>query len=130
MGNCVGTGLLRFTMTWTTPGDVDLHVIPPCGMDINYMRRGMEICGGTLDRDDTAGLGPDNVYWTVPAATAHLTYLVCIVPFALGPGSTTATVNVFEGAAIRQTFTRTFSTSDPTSDCTRTSPHFVGEYAY
>jgi hypothetical protein len=61
-GVCVGQGQLRFTLTWDINDDMDLHVLPPCGTEIYYGRP--MACGGTLDRDDTRGRGPENIYWS------------------------------------------------------------------
>lgn len=128
-GACVGTGNLRFTLTWDRPGDVDLHVTPPCGMNINFTRANTLICGGTLDRDDTSGTGPENVFFGATADRGE--YLLCMIPFTVSSqGPTTATLRVFEGTVLRQTFTRTYTMSMGVSDCSRTSPFFVGTYTY
>ncbi|MBI5516289.1 MAG: hypothetical protein HY909_21060 [Deltaproteobacteria bacterium] len=62
VGVCVGEGALRVTLTWDTNGDMDLHVLPPCGTEISFDR--LMACGGTLDEDDTTGRGPENVFWS------------------------------------------------------------------
>ena len=126
-GNCVGTGALRFTLTWDRAGDVDLHVTPPCGTNIYYSVRNRLICDGTLDRDDQTGLGPENVYFNDTAARGE--YLLCVIPYSI-TGSTTATLRVFEGTVLRETFTRMFASSMATSLCSRSSPYFVGTYTY
>lgn len=78
-GSCVGTGNVRVTMTWDRPGDVDLHVVTPQGNEIYYARRSQD--GGQLDRDDTTGTGPENVFWTEnpPRGTYH----VCATPYRI-----------------------------------------------
>ena len=126
-GNCVGTGALRFTLTWDRAGDVDLHVTPPCGTNISFLRPMMRICDGILDRDDTTMLGPENVFFGATAARGE--YLLCVIPYRI-TGSTTATLRVFEGTVQRQSFTRTFASSDSMSTCSRSSPYFVGTYTY
>nr|MBK7063574.1 hypothetical protein [Deltaproteobacteria bacterium] len=126
-GACVGTGDLRFTLTWDRPGDVDLHVTPPCGMNIFYPQANMLICGGTLDRDDTSGLGPENVFFGATAQRGE--YLLCVIPFRID-APTTATLRIFEGAVLRQSFTRMFASSMMVSECSRSSAFFVGAYTY
>ena len=125
-GLCVGQGALRFTLTWDRAGDVDLHVVPPGGEEIYYNARSQQ--GGTLDRDDTTGTGPENVFWasSPPAGS----YLVCVVPYRItGPTNFRLAIVRSPGAeepAI--TGTRTASTGNLA--CSRTSPTFVTEFHY
>ncbi len=124
-GACIGTGHLRFTLNWDRPGDVDLHVVPPCGTDIYFGNR--VACGGELDRDDTTGTGPENTFWRTSAAPG--TYLVCVVPFGGVAVPTQSTVDVFIGTTLITTLRRTLMTSGSGSrSCSRTSPDFVGEF--
>ncbi len=125
-GACVGTGALRFTLTWDRASDVDLHVTPPCGTNIYFAAP--RACEGELDRDDTTGTGPENVFFTSQAQRG--VYLLCIVPFSGIQAPTVATLRVFEGTTLRRTFTRTLTTNNPAQQCSRTSPDFVGEYTY
>lgn len=125
-GLCVGQGALRFTLTWDRPGDVDLHVVTPAGAEIFYGARTQS--GGTLDRDDTTGTGPENVFWaaTPPAGT----YLVCVVPFSIsGPTSFRLSIaGSSSGAATPIVGTRTASTGNVA--CSRSSPTFVTEFRF
>jgi hypothetical protein len=125
MGACIGTGQLRFTATWTSAGDVDLHIVPPCGTEIYYSNR--TACGGTLDRDDTTGTGPENVFWSTGAASGP--YLVCAVPYSI-TGSNTVTVNVVRGASTVRTFTRTYTASTGNQTCTTSSPSYLGTFTF
>jgi uncharacterized protein YfaP (DUF2135 family) len=125
MGACIGTGQLRFTATWSLAGDVDLHVVPPCGTEIYYGNR--SACGGMLDRDDTTGTGPENIFWTTGAASGP--YLVCAVPYSIR-GTTTVTVNVVRGASTVQTYTRTYNASTPGQRCTVSSPSYLGTFVF
>jgi hypothetical protein len=121
-GTCVGTGDLRFTLTWNQPGDMDLHVLTPGGHDIHYASRQHD--EGELDHDDTSGTGPENVFWDddPPAGT----YLVCVTPYRIdGARSFTLTVNR-TGRQV-QTFTGTRTTSSGNRTCARGSPDFVTE---
>ena len=124
-GSCIGNGHLRFTLNWDRPGDVDLHVVPPCGTDIFFQHR--SDCGGELDRDDTTGTGPENTFWRTTAPSG--TYLVCVVPFANVAVPTESTVEVFIGTTLQTTLRRTLnSTGTMSTECSRTSPNFVGEF--
>ena len=46
---------------------MDLHVIDPSGEEIYYQHK-TSASGGTLDRDDTHGPGPENIFWPKGAA--------------------------------------------------------------
>ncbi len=124
-GVCVGSGMLRVTMTWDRPGDMDLHVVPPCMQAISF--RATNRCGGQLDRDDTSGTGPENVFWA--AAPERGTYLVCAVPFRIS-GPTAVTVTVNQGTMVRHTWPGTRTASDSGAVCTRESPYFLGSFDY
>ncbi len=125
MGACIGTGVLRFTATWSRAGDVDLHVVPPCGTEIYYVTR--SACGGSLDRDDTSGTGPENVFWMAGAAVGQ--YHVCAFPYSI-TGPTTVTINVVRGAITVATYMRTFLASSGNGVCSPASPAFLGTYTY
>lgn len=58
----LGTGALQISLSWGTATDQDLHVIDPFGEEI-YFADETSSSGGFLDRDDTNGFGPENVYW-------------------------------------------------------------------
>lgn len=94
-GDCVGSGRLAFTLTWANAGDLDLHVTPPCGTEIYYANP--MACGGYLDRDDTTGTGPENVFWDNEYSSGS--YTVCVVYFQ--PITTSYSLTVKKsGAAI------------------------------
>jgi hypothetical protein len=63
-------GKLQVILAWDDRNDLDLHVVCPDGLDINFIRR--QACGGTLDVDangDVRRLTPtpvENVYFTEP----------------------------------------------------------------
>ena len=124
-GVCVGNGLLRITMVWSLAGDVDLHVVPPCGQEISFLATNR--CGGQLDRDDTSGTGPENVFWA--AAPASGTYVVCAVPYRVS-GATNVTVTVTQGTTVLHTWPVARATSSGNSACSPTSPYFVGMFTY
>ena len=73
-GECVAEGEPRFTLTWNTNDDLDLHVEDPCGNEIYFGHKTATCQGfqGTLDVDDGAGApasgGPENIFWEEGAA--------------------------------------------------------------
>ena len=70
---CVGTGDVRVTLTWSTPDDLDLHVVDPTGTEIYYGNR-TSSSGGMLDVDSNAGCATtqtnpvENIFWGTGAA--------------------------------------------------------------
>ena len=92
-GVCVGQGSLRFTLTWNTNGDMDLHVTPPCGTEIYFGR--LSACGGTQDRDDTSTQGPENIFWTASYTPGR--YYVCPESYTGAVANTTWTLVVVRG---------------------------------
>jgi len=97
-GVCIGSGSLRFTLTWDRNGDMDLHVMPPCGTEIYFGRT--VACGGTLDRDDTSGRGPENVNW--PGTFTPGTYYACAEAYSSAVAAANFTlVAVRGGVTIR-----------------------------
>ncbi|MFO0606770.1 MAG: MopE-related protein [Polyangiales bacterium] len=124
-GVCVGNGQLRVTLTWSRAGDMDLHVVPPCGTEIYYAR--LSACGGTLDHDDIPGTGPENIFWAGTPASG--TYVVCATPYGIS-GATTFTLTVNRGTTVTQRWTGTRSAASGYVACSRTSPYFVGTFNY
>lgn len=60
----LGTGDLQINLTWdTNDTDIDLHVLDPKGEEI-YYQNDRSSTGGELDRDDTDGFGPENIFWS------------------------------------------------------------------
>ncbi len=119
-GTCIGTGMLRVTMTWSLPGDMDLHVMTPGGAHIYYGNRNAD--GGRLDRDDTSGTGPENIFWT--AAPPRGTYVICANPFSVR-APTTFTVEV--RGAVQATHSGSRS-REQRGDCAPGSPSFVAQF--
>ncbi len=62
----VGTGNLQVSLSWTNDTDQDLYIVGPDGNTINYINP-YGAGGGRLDRDDTDGIGPENIYWNKDA---------------------------------------------------------------
>jgi len=120
-GACVGNGDLRFTLTWDRPGDVDLHVVTPNGHEIYYRARDFD--GGTLDRDDRTGTGPENIYW--PRTAQPGTYLVCVDPYAI-TAPTNFTVTIAQSGSIVRSIPG-LRYGQERGACTRSSPNFLTE---
>jgi hypothetical protein len=59
-------GDIQVTLTWSTEGDVDLHLFEPSGFEIYYGDPASP-SGGVLSDDNTEGFGPENISW--PEAT-------------------------------------------------------------
>lgn len=56
-------GVVHIALSWDTDEtDIDLWVIDPSGEQIYYDNPNAA-SGGYLDRDDTDGIGPENIYW-------------------------------------------------------------------
>ena len=124
-GFCVGEGLLRFTLTWDHPGDVDLHVVTPGGQTVSW--RNTSAGGGALDRDDVRGTGPENVFWS--AAPPLGTYVVCAIPYAITqPTSFALDVRLPSGATDRRLGMRAPDATAPSAACSAASPFFVASY--
>ena len=112
-GVCIGSGSLRFTLTWDRNGDMDLHVRPPCGTEIYYGAR--TACGGTLDRDDTSARGPENVNWVGTYTPG--TYYACAEAFTSAVASAVYNLTVVRGGVTIRTVTGTRGTTDGNRAC-------------
>jgi hypothetical protein len=118
---CVGQGSLRFTMTWDTNGDMDLHLLPPCGTEIYYGR--LSACGGTLDRDDTSVRGPENIFW--PGSFTPGTYQVCPEAFSSAVANANYTLTVVRNGVTVHTSTGRRGRTDGNTACTASFPGVV-----
>ncbi len=78
------SGKLQVILAWDDRNDLDLHVVCPDGLDINFIRR--RACGGTLDVDangDMHHLTPtpiENVFFTEPQPGR---YRVIVDPYGM-----------------------------------------------
>lgn len=123
-GACVGNGELRVTLTWDTPGDLDLYVRTPGGSELSFANPTAD--GARLDRDDRTLLGPENVFWasTPPPGT----YQLCVVAFMV-TAPTRFTVTVARPGHPSATFTGERRESVGRASCDAMSPHRVGSFA-
>lgn len=91
------TGVLHFALSWNTSRtDIDLHVTDPSGQTIYYGSPSSST-GGYLDRDDTDGFGPENIYWTnnIPEGVYRVSvnYFGCEDESSCPPTSYTITIS-------------------------------------
>jgi hypothetical protein len=121
---CVGTGPLRITMTWDQPGDMDLHVITPAGTELSYANRTGD--GGELDRDDTRGTGPENIFWSTAAPPGR--YLICANAYSITQPTTFA-ITVDHSGTVTQNLRGQRAASAGNRRCEPGSPDFVTEYS-
>ncbi len=68
----LGTGALQISLSWDNSSDQDLYVTDPSGTEIYYANPSSST-GGELDRDDTDGFGPENIFWTESAPDGEYT---------------------------------------------------------
>jgi len=71
-GGNLGTGDVRVTLVWNTDADLDLHVIDPTGVEIDFTNRSSP-SGGQLDVDKIPDPGDtsthvENVFWPTGGA--------------------------------------------------------------
>ncbi len=77
-------GKLQVILAWDDRNDLDLHVVCPDGVDINFIRR--RACGGTLDVDANGDVRQltsapvENVFFTEPASGR---YRVVVDPYGM-----------------------------------------------
>ena len=103
-GACVGSGPMRFTLTWNTDADIDLHLETPCDKTIWYKNK--KACGGQLDVDDKCGShqgapgGPENIYWEDMSAPSgvYTLYVRYYAECRSGSGPTQYKVQIQHGA--------------------------------
>ncbi len=81
-------GDIKITMLWDFPGDVDLHVDQPNGVEVSYMYPDdSENHGGVLDVDDREGGqgAAENIYWRQPMAGQYRVRVVYYRPDDTAP---------------------------------------------
>ena len=105
-GACIGSGPMRFTLTWDTGADIDIHVDTPCGETIWYKNK--KACGGQLDVDDRCGHhqgapgGPENIYWEDESARSgdYVVYVHYYDECGGGSGPTRYQVQIRHGDTV------------------------------
>lgn len=88
----LGTGAMQISLSWNTPTDQDLWVTEPDGNKI-YYGNSTSYSGGQLDRDDTDGYGPENIYWVDTAPDGNYIIEVDDYEYSSSPNTCYVTVN-------------------------------------
>ncbi|MBU3927532.1 MAG: hypothetical protein KKB74_06975, partial [Bacteroidetes bacterium] len=102
-------GVLQIGLSWNTDDtDVDLWVTDPSGEKIYYSNT-ISASGGYLDRDDTNGFGPENIYWVENIPDGN--YLIQVHYYSGNP-ATGYQVKVTNGLGFSATFNGTLMVSD------------------
>lgn len=93
-------GAFTATLTWTGPGDVDLHTNEPSGAHVFY--RNTAGVSGFLDVDNTTGYGPEHYYATCDSdALNEGTYSIGINNYnAVNGGVATVQIATSKGGVI------------------------------
>ncbi len=106
-------GVLQIGLSWDTNGtDIDLWVTDPSGEKIYYAHP-TSASEGYLDRDDTDGFGPENIYWVNNIPDGN--YLVQADYFA-GMEVTNYVVKVTNGLGYSATYNGTLTTVGQVDD--------------
>lgn len=112
----LGTGAVQVSLSWDDTTDQDLYVTDP-GNNTIYFVNDSSPTGGELDRDDTSGYGPENIYWLQNAPDGR--YVVRVNAYSAAPSSTPTnyylTVSYPGGS---RSFTGTTSSSNRTANVT------------
>ncbi|MFO0652321.1 MAG: hypothetical protein U0326_39240 [Polyangiales bacterium] len=117
---------LRFSLTWSVAGDLDLAIVTPCGTVINYAT--LTSCGGTHGGDSQT-TGPETITWSTTAPMSG-TYSVCVIPYRIS-SATSFTVQVLRDGAVSTTRTGSQSTSAPSGTvCSRTGSYRLFDFVY
>ncbi|TCI92607.1 YfaP family protein [Tenacibaculum sp. M341] len=95
-------GVIHIGLSWNTTTDIDLHVTDPFGETI-FFDNPTSSSGGYLDRDNTEGFGPENIYWTSNIPSGN--YSVDLVYYGPDNGPLTdCTVKIINGLGVSKSF--------------------------
>lgn len=104
-------GVLQFGLSWNTNAtDIDLWVTEPSG-NVIYFDNPQSDTGGYLDRDDTDGYGPENIYFMDNIPNGKYLVQVHYYDPESGP-STNYTVKVTNGLGFSKTYQGTLAGMD------------------
>lgn len=106
-------GVLQIGLSWDTANtDIDLWVTDPSGEKL-YYGNAFSASGGYLDRDDTDGFGPENIYWVSNIPDGD--YIIQVHYFSGSP-VTNYEVKVTNGLGYSASYTGTLSVSGQLDD--------------
>lgn len=95
-------GVIQIGLSWNTDADIDLRVVDPFGEEIYYSNPNSD-SGGYLDRDDTDGFGPENIYWASNIPSGK--YSVSLTYYSPDNGPfTDCVVKIINGLGVSKTF--------------------------
>lgn len=125
-GRCLGDRRLEFVLSWNLPGDMDLRVLRPDGVEIFFGNRvppeGPDGLDGDLDADDTTMTGPERIGFDSPTAGE---YVVCVDPFSISR-ATEWELLLRERGEVLMTFSGTDMPGDPRNQpCTEATSETV-----
>ena len=104
-------GVLQIGLSWNTiDTDIDLWVTDPFGEKIYYGNPN-SASGGYLDRDDTDGFGPENIYWRSNVPDGEYTVQV---NYFSGTPATNYEIKVTNGLGFVASFDGTLVDEDQT----------------
>ncbi|ATB36871.1 Fibrillin-1 (MP340) [Cystobacter fuscus] len=136
---CLGSGNLQISATWNRPGDADLIVSTPSGKLVWWDNLGPNAGTdfGQMDRDDTSGQGPENVFWASDRTPPSGTYHVCFETADFNPSPSpdspiTCSVSVRRPGKAPQTVTKSFTGSAYTfpKACNTNTASYVTSITY
>jgi hypothetical protein len=111
IGSSIRIRDLEVTLTWNSLADMDLHIIEPNGRHVSWERRdGVSV---TLDRDNTAGFGPETAF-IPPNGSIRGVYYIYIVHYRREfPTTSTISVSLNVGTSNVRTEIFTRQTEEP-----------------
>ncbi|WP_395845869.1 EGF domain-containing protein [Cystobacter fuscus] len=134
---CLGSGNLQFSATWNRPGDADLIVSTPSGKLIWWENLGPSAGTdhGQMDRDDTSGQGPENVFWALDKTPPSGPYHVCVETALFNPSPSPSTpvaysITVRRPGKAPQTFTGSYTSSAYSGTCNSSAAGYVTTITY
>ncbi len=135
---CVSTGGLQISASWSRAGDGNLVVTTPNGKTIWWNNRGPDdgTDSGAMDRDDTTGSGPENIFWPAGSHPPSGTYFVCFEMGSFAPSPSDvdpigATITVQQpGSGPTTTAVGFTSTTASHGTCTPDLDTFVTAFNY
>ena len=99
-------GPLTFRLSWSTPDDLDLHVIEPSGFEISFLTPSSST-GGALSADVVCTAGTETIGWSGTAPRGTYTFWAANQPSCEAARSVSFTLTVSQGNSVVLTRTGT-----------------------